>query len=1077
VWTPKRILILIAGLVIFLSGYSVYAYFLGGIDGLPPLPAEYCEAGELQDLHLGSSENAIDSKLVLAFGKDCPELKMMIKLDLRRKGWGLASNQFEPDEEKPGNVKLTPFSAFIIGKRKGKDGITPEIHTVRSDVAYLTLDKPISNMAELGSRKIIKVELQALAGGKGKKEIIIKNNRATPSEDDDLTVLITKQPLFFEESRNLIWSKGDVALEDRQPGVNPTKIKATDMEIHLTKDKGGASPAAKTRQKNKGDGTSGVDHLILKKDISMYLWVDSQSGMFGGGDAKAKKKPGPAEKAAPAPEKVKLVIHTDGPFAFYPAKDQARFDSPPGQHVDVQRANNDGQNDQLECSSLHLQFRRSDDNSSNDDATGNKEIETAHAVARKDEVVRVDMVADKLHAEGDEMVYHGRTPTMGAKTVIKGQPLQAGKEGHRIFAHELTLINPDKNGEGQQAFAKGPGQIDLFDKSKTDKDLQYPWHAAWKDTLTSVKDKQGDKVYDLLTLTGDAVFIDEDHKQELHGKILKVLLEPTGPGDERKDPGDTKESIPGGGQQKPHMVDAFENVVLTSPELIIPRAHHLVIHFEDGAPKVLPDAGEPQKTGTGAADAANPQTLTLPPAAATKSAAQPKQTDGLGQAALGAESRPELHAGPGAPPKADKSGDAAAKNKEPMYLEAHEVTAHVTRIGPENFLRELKADGAVHVHQKRATPKDKGVDIKGDLLTLLHFVQGDILRVWGDPRQPAELHLGETILIGPKVMINQKDNVAQIDGDGAMHMPAKNTMDGTKPAKEGSKLVILWSKDMIFDGRHADFHGGVIAYQDESSLRCQDLEVMLDRPVSLKDGQKGGQEAKVEKMLCWLKVLVLEEKKDEKGTLISYHRLVCRQAELDNPTERTQAYGPGSMYMYGAGSDNQDPAKPAAPSHKQGEAAKEMQLTRIDFSGSMTSNNKKDGRLTTFLDNVEVYHCPADRPDLEFNPDRPPKNGFYLRGDQVTNYTKTLDKERKAQFMEAKGKVTFRTQEFYGYATTVKFNELQDLVIFEGPRENPARLYQFQGQGRQTREIQGTKILYNRRNGEIKVAGSPHIGD
>src|SRR5205807_615495 len=140
-----------------------------------------------------------------------------------------------------------------------------------------------------------------------------------------------------------------------------------------------------------------------------------------------------------------------------------------------------------------------------------------------------------------------------------------------------------------------------------------------------------------------------------------------------------------------------------------------------------------------------------------------------------------------------------------------------------------------------------------------------ILRVWGDPRKPAELHLGETILIGPQVMINQKDNVAQIDGDGAMHMPAKNTMDGTKPAKEGSRLVITWYKDMIFDGRHADFHGGVVAYQDDSSLRCQDLEVMLDRPVSFKDGQKGGQEAKVEKMLCWLKVDVKEEKKDEKG--------------------------------------------------------------------------------------------------------------------------------------------------------------------------------------------------------------------
>src|SRR5690242_5862159 len=96
VWTSKRILILIAGLAIFLSGYGVYAYFLGGIDGLPPLPPEYCEKGELNYTLPGTPETAIDGKLRLAFGPESKELKMTIKLDLRRKGWGMASDHFEP---------------------------------------------------------------------------------------------------------------------------------------------------------------------------------------------------------------------------------------------------------------------------------------------------------------------------------------------------------------------------------------------------------------------------------------------------------------------------------------------------------------------------------------------------------------------------------------------------------------------------------------------------------------------------------------------------------------------------------------------------------------------------------------------------------------------------------------------------------------------------------------------------------------------------------------------------------------------------------------------------------------------
>ena len=37
-WTPKRVLLLGTGAAVFLVGYIVYAFFLGGIDGLAPLP-------------------------------------------------------------------------------------------------------------------------------------------------------------------------------------------------------------------------------------------------------------------------------------------------------------------------------------------------------------------------------------------------------------------------------------------------------------------------------------------------------------------------------------------------------------------------------------------------------------------------------------------------------------------------------------------------------------------------------------------------------------------------------------------------------------------------------------------------------------------------------------------------------------------------------------------------------------------------------------------------------------------------------------------------------------------------------
>ena len=40
-WTPKRILLMTLGLVLFLASYLGYANYLGGVDGLPPLPEGY----------------------------------------------------------------------------------------------------------------------------------------------------------------------------------------------------------------------------------------------------------------------------------------------------------------------------------------------------------------------------------------------------------------------------------------------------------------------------------------------------------------------------------------------------------------------------------------------------------------------------------------------------------------------------------------------------------------------------------------------------------------------------------------------------------------------------------------------------------------------------------------------------------------------------------------------------------------------------------------------------------------------------------------------------------------------------
>src|SRR5262249_43248675 len=153
--------------------------------------------------------------------------------------------------------------------------------------------------------------------------------------------------------------------------------------------------------------------------------------------------------------------------------------------------------------------------------------------------------------------------------------------------------------------------------------------------------------------------------------------------------------------------------------------------------------------------------------------------------------------------------------------------------------------------------------------------------------------------------------------------------------------------------KHAEFHGGVVAYQDSASLRCYNLEVTLDRAVSFKEGQKGGQNAKVEILLCDRKVYVVDEARDEQGKLVKYYRLEAPQVRLDNPVELVTASGPGKVTILAAGSTEQ--TTPGAPRPEaRTKAPQELKLTRIEFLGRMFSNNKNDIRTSKFYDNVQV---------------------------------------------------------------------------------------------------------------------------
>ena len=118
-WTPKRILMLAFGMALFFSGYLVYGRFLGGIDGLPPLPPYLCTRANPEDHKVPPAPRSLGCKNCLRRpGKGCTEWNRPIQLELNRKAMLLAADTCVIEN---GKLRLEPMSVALFGKDKKRD--------------------------------------------------------------------------------------------------------------------------------------------------------------------------------------------------------------------------------------------------------------------------------------------------------------------------------------------------------------------------------------------------------------------------------------------------------------------------------------------------------------------------------------------------------------------------------------------------------------------------------------------------------------------------------------------------------------------------------------------------------------------------------------------------------------------------------------------------------------------------------------------------------------------------------------------------------------------------------------------
>jgi len=1044
VWTPKRIVLLASGIILFVAAYWTYAFFLGGIDGLPPLPEGLRDDpdGSYADLP-PPPISLVDQKLIQAFNERCPEIDRPIRLEVRSKGLVLAAGDFSIEQPGGQRVLLKPFSLAIFSKEIGPEQF-PEINTVRSREAYLTLDRPINNITEIGNRKIVAGLLQG--------DIRISNNRRTQHTGDDILVR-SPGPLHFEEDRHLIWTDNTVELKDMQTQPKPMTINANGMELRLITENQPPRPPQAGSRKPKTETISGVESVLLKSHVEMELWVDARFLSAGkSGTPKPATGDGQPERQNPeASPRAKVRIDTQGPFFYDVVKERAQFDvskHPSNFHnrVTVTRYHEDNKYDVLDCERLELQFRRKNPSGTSavrEDRSMDLDIEHAHATGK--EVILISDL-ESLAAHGNDFFYDART---GLST-LKGDPVFAAKEGNELYARELQLLNQKG---AQQATALGPGAIALLDKSSGKR----PLYARWKDKLVSTRDGP----HDLLIVTGDGAFIDDDQivveklehllkdeillqaKSILRGETLKVWLEG---GNRAGAVADQARPSPHG--QRPHHLEAASRVFLRSPEMNISDADHLVVWFKDAPP------------GNGELPA------TLPPAGQNQGSAP---GTGTGHRAGKPPAPPAGHDSTG--PLAKPVDTTQAKPQKPINLSARSVKAYVVRLGNKNELDNLWTEGSVRVRQDPATSQEKGVDIRGDTLQLTRKPGGNHLVVTGDL---AHLEMDKLCISGPQVDIDQSVNQAWVNGDGFMRMESNTDFQGGK-LKRTVPLTIYWKKVMVFNGKDAEFHGDVLAEQENSRLLCQALQVSLDQPVSLREGDRGGPPAKVQHLVCDQGVRIEDVKRDG-NKLIQHQRIEAPALTVDNEEGIVKAPGPGIVRILQcgtvefAGDNAKTQPRPATPTSRTDE---ELKLTRVKYGAHMWAKNKTHTAI--FYEDVEVVHLPSKRIDLVPDLDNLPAGAIHLRCGVLKVYNRP-DNGKPNQQMEARGKVVAKAQEFTARAEIVTYDEGKDQLIFEGGEGGLARVYRAGPKGEPPQELKAKKILYNRRTGEFQGIDVSGVG-
>ncbi|MDB5308699.1 MAG: hypothetical protein JWO38_2901 [Gemmataceae bacterium] len=239
-WTPKRVLLLLGGTMLFGAVYVIYARFLGWLDGLPQIPAERLLRSPGGFTPPPRAISPTVQRLQEAFGPDCLEQQSVFyqtQLEFRSGESSIVLASGTPPFNNGSNhVVLTPFSLAVFGKPTPdrQPGEAVPISTFHADKAVLEFDRPVNGPGDMmgDKAKLLRMELvsepELNPTDPRRGTVYVTNNQRSPDPNKHL-VLRTPGPVFYRDPKFVdpkaapggaagpdIWTDAPVEIVDRQ---------------------------------------------------------------------------------------------------------------------------------------------------------------------------------------------------------------------------------------------------------------------------------------------------------------------------------------------------------------------------------------------------------------------------------------------------------------------------------------------------------------------------------------------------------------------------------------------------------------------------------------------------------------------------------------------------------------------------------------------------------------------------------------------------------------------------------------------------------------------------------------------